>query len=194
MRLPALENPASYTGLYVFDFGDQTAVGYTAEEIAVLLESERYADGKVYRIHRALPDGTMELAGVPRERLLIEDGLLFFRAGAEAAKADFEKLAGADDPPCRMKLQLATLDGAEPVHVTAAIFPAESTHDVAAWMERIGFNGGDRVEGGPAQVDDYHAAGPTVLERKQFWSSDARSRSADEVLSTTHLAVQRVPT
>jgi len=59
MRLPELESPEKYGGLYVFDFGEQVAVGYTADEIAVLLESQRYADGKAYRIHRAMPDGTI---------------------------------------------------------------------------------------------------------------------------------------
>ena len=33
MKLPALKNPELYQGLYVFDFGDHTAVGYTAEQI-----------------------------------------------------------------------------------------------------------------------------------------------------------------
>lgn len=196
MKLPQLENPVSYAGLYVFDFGDQTAVGYTAEEIAVLLESQRYADGKVYRIHRALPDGTMELAGVSRERFLVEDGLLFVRVDETSARADFDELAArATDapPPCRMKLQLAKLAGSSAVHVTAAIFPAEYTHDVAAWMDQIGFSGGDRVEGGPSQVNDFYASSPTILDRRQLWSSDGGSRPAEEVLSTTHLAVQRVP-
>ena len=61
MKMPELTSADKYAGLYVFDFGEQAAVGYTAEEIAVLLESEKYRTGKVYRIHRALPDGTMEL-------------------------------------------------------------------------------------------------------------------------------------
>ena len=47
MKLPQLTDPDRYEGLYVFDFGEQCAVGYTASEIAVLLESERYRNGKV---------------------------------------------------------------------------------------------------------------------------------------------------
>ena len=74
MKLPELQNPEKYAGLYVFDFGgDQVAVGYTADEVAVLLESEKYQEGKVYRIHRALPDGTFELAGVSRRRFEAEE-------------------------------------------------------------------------------------------------------------------------
>lgn len=194
MKLPGLEQPESYAGLYVFDFAGQVAVGYTADEIAVLLESERYVDGKVYRIHRALPDGTMELQGVSRETFQKEDGLLFHRATRDAARADFEELArmaAAEKPPCRMKLQLAALSGSPTSHLTVVIFPAEYTHDVAEWLNRIGFEGGNVVEGGPSQVTSYYDASPEVLERRQLWPEGSLSRPAEEVLASTHLAVQR---
>ncbi len=51
MKLPELNNSGKYVGLYVIDFGDHCAVGYTADETASLLESEKYADVKVFRIH-----------------------------------------------------------------------------------------------------------------------------------------------
>jgi len=47
MKLPKLEKPDKYVGLYVFDFGDHVGVGFAAEEVAELLESEKYRDGKV---------------------------------------------------------------------------------------------------------------------------------------------------
>ena len=47
MKLPKLENPDRYQGLYVFDFGDHADVGFTVEEVAELLDSERYKEGKV---------------------------------------------------------------------------------------------------------------------------------------------------
>jgi len=195
MKLPKLELPERYTGLYVFDFGDdQVAVGYTADEVAVLLESERYADGKVYRIHRALPDGTMELQGVPREKFQLEDCILFHRGNEEAARTDageLVRLAGQTAPPCRMKVQAARLDGAGNRYLTIIIFPAEFTHDVADWLNRIGFEGGDFVEGGPSQVTDYYAAPKVMLDRRQLWPAASDSRSAEEVLATTHLPVQR---
>ena len=50
MKLPELEKPEKYVGLYIFDFGDHVGVGFTAGEVAELLESEKYRDGKVYRI------------------------------------------------------------------------------------------------------------------------------------------------
>ena len=194
MRLPELESPDRYMGLYVFDFGDQTAVGYTADEIAVLLESDKYRDGKVYRIHRAMPDGTMELQGVARETFLKEDGLFFYRRSRDAARSDFGelvRLAEETPPPCRMKVHLAEIARAGYDVCTAVIFPAECTHDVADWLNRIGFLGGDLVEGGPSQVTDYYAARAVTADRRQLWPARNDSRPAEEVLATTHLAAQR---
>ena len=74
MNLPELEKPEKYVGLYIFDFGDHAGVGFTAEEIAELLESEKYKDGKVYKIHKAYPDGRLEIKGVTRETFQLEAG------------------------------------------------------------------------------------------------------------------------
>ncbi|MHC4441297.1 MAG: hypothetical protein ACYTF1_21005 [Planctomycetota bacterium] len=192
--MPEIESPERYAGLYVFDFGDKVAVGYTADEVAVLLESQKYADGKVYRIHRALPDGTMELQGVSGEKFRCEDGLFFYRADEREAGEDLAKLSElvtGDPPPCRMKAYLAYIPGAKYPHLTAIVFPAEFTDAVAGWLNRIGFNGGDVVEGGISQVTDYYAAGAKVIEDKQWWPADSISRPADEVLATTHIPVQR---
>ncbi len=196
MKLPALSSPEWYSGLYVFDFGHQVAVGYTADEIAVLLESERFADGKVYRIHRALPDGTLELKGVAPATFQREDGFLFYRADSAAAAADFRTLAERADgtpPPCRAKVHLARIAGASYPELTALIFPAEYAHDMAGWLDRIGFDGGDFVEGGPSQVTGYAESGATVLERAQLWPTGNMTRSAEEVLASVDQAVQRVP-
>jgi len=196
MKLPDLESPENYAGLYIFALGDQVAVGYTANEIAVLLESEKYADGKVFRIHRALPDGTIEMEGVAREAFLLEDGIMFYRLQADDVRADFDglcELAGTIPPPCRIKAQLARLESAKYPHLTAIIFPAEFTHDVADWLNRIGFEGGDFVEGGPSQVTGYYEAKPVVIDRRQWMPAGNVSRSDEEVLATTHLAIQRIP-
>lgn len=195
MHLPRLETPEKYAGLYVFDFGEQVAVGYTADEVAVLLESEKYAEGKIYRIHRAQPDGTMELAGVPRERFNLEDGLLFWRQQVRDARSDFEALKhGAEGtaPPCRMKLQLAKLEGAHPGYLTALIFPAEFTHDVADWLLDITFEGGDVVEGGPSQVSAYYQDQPLIIDRYQLWpNASGLTRRPEEVLASVHEPIQR---
>ncbi len=205
MKLPELESPERYTGLYVFDFGDQTAVGYTADEIAVLLESEKYKDGKVYRIHRALPDGTMELQGVAPQTFMAEEGMFFYRTDLPAARQDFEELeqlASQVSPPCRMKLQLASLESREgdladksPVtsetYMTVIIYPAEYSHEVGQWLTDADYRGGDYAEGGSSLVSNYYGMGATILEKRQLWPAKSVSRPAEEVLSTTHLTIQR---
>ena len=197
MKLPELQRAEKYAGLYVFDFGDgQTAVGYTADEIAVLLESEKYQEGKVYRIHRALPDGTLELEGVSRRRFELEDGIFFNASSEEASRQDYEslcKLAEQSPPPCRIKVQRATIAGAHYPHLTAAIFPAEFTHAVGDWLLAGAFDGGECVEGGPSQVTSFYEASPVLFERRQFWPAASDSRSVEEVLASTHLTIQRVP-
>jgi len=90
MKLPKLDKPDRYKGLYIFDFGDHAAVGFTAEEVAELLESERYGEGKVYKIHRAYPDGRLELKGVPPETFQLESGMIFYATLAETAQGDFK--------------------------------------------------------------------------------------------------------
>ena len=193
--MPRLDDPVRYAGLYVFDFGDSVAVGYTAAEIAVLLESETYADGKAYKIHRAYPDGRLELKGVPAPRFRMEDGFFFYRSTPSAARGDFDelkRLADATPPPCRCKLHLATMPGATAPNVVALIYPAEYADEMSAWLERIGYAGGDLVEGGISQVTGYYESRATRLDQHQMWGTlDGTSRPADEVLATTHVAVQR---
>ena len=64
MDIPKLKNTEKYVGLYVVDFGDRSSTGFTAAEVAELLESEKFKDVKVYKIHNAYPDGRLELKGI----------------------------------------------------------------------------------------------------------------------------------
>lgn len=198
MKLPRLDEPQHYQGLYIFDFGEWTAVGYTAEEIAVLLDSECYREGKVYRIHRAWPDGRIELRGVSPERFHLESGLLFHRRDAEAARADHDnlaRLAQTTPPPCRAYVQLAEFPSDEEQanrYATALIYPAEFDEDIAAWLLEGAYAGGDFVEGGISQVTDFYQLDKRILERTQLWSANSgQSRSAETILSSVRQAVQR---
>lgn len=210
MQLPELTQPDRYRGLYVFDFGDWTAVGYTAEEIALLLESEQYRGGRVYKIVRAAPDGQMDLKGVAPQRFQLESGLFFSRADLAAAEADFAALRAlaAEGAPCRAFLQLADRGaaggtdrgiaaadngrgGAAARYVTALIYPAEYEDEVAAWLREAEYLGGDTAEGGPSHVTNYYHDSKVILERAQLWSRATLSRSRDEVLATVRRAVQR---
>lgn len=196
MILPSVSKPGRFRGLYVYDFGEWTALGYTAEEIAILLESEDYRDGKVYRIHSATPDGRFELQGVSARRFKIESGMFFYRSDADAARDDFETLAAASEknpPPCRAFLHLADRgDNASPHYVTALIYPAEYDEAVGQWLLALDYAGGDLAEGGPSHVSNYYEQEKTLLERRQLWSNPAiPSRCPEEVLSNVRVAVQR---
>lgn len=194
MRLPPLRDPLQYAGLYVFDFGDHVSVGYTADEVRILLDSGRFAAGHAYRVHRALPDGTLELQQVEREALRREDGLLFYRHLVRDARRDFDQLVGLadnDPPPCRALAQLAKIQTAGPGYLSALIFPAEAGGRISAWLERIKFEGGDFVRGGSSELECFFGAHPVIIDQREWAETRSGSRSAQEVLATTNLAVQR---
>ncbi len=197
MKLPVLGQPQRYRGLYVFDFGEWTAVGYTAEEIAILLESEAYRAGKVYKIVRARPDGYMELRGISAERFQLESGMFFNRNDLDAARADFEglrRLGQTQPPPCRAFIHLADR-GVHPGvfrYVTALVYPAEYDDEVGQWLAEAGYQGGDVAEGGISHVTNYYDQAKVILEREQLCGQSAiPSRSAAEVFSSVRRAVQR---
>ncbi len=197
MQLPVVANADRYRGLYVYDFGDWSAVGYTAEEIAILLEDPATAGGGVYRIMRATPDGRMELRGVAAERFQLESAMLFYRRGADQARDDFAALttmAQETPPPCRAFVHLADRGAAAgPTrYVTALIYPAEQDEEIARWLLDRQYAGGDTVEGGVSPVGNYYDEEKTILERQQLWSAHTiPSRSREEVLASTRRAVQR---
>jgi hypothetical protein len=193
MKLPKLEKPERYQGLYVFDFGDHAGVGFTAAEIAELLDSERYGNGKAYKIHRAYPDGRLELKGVPAERFQLEAGMFFYATDEEAARGNFKRLldvAVRIAPPCRAKVHLAKYSPDK--LVVALIYPAEYDDEVGAWLLQENFRTSGLVEGGTAAVADYYRNKPEIMDRHQlFGTNEDVSRTGQELLLSTARAVQR---
>ena len=193
MELPKLQKPDKYVGLYIFDFGDHCAVGFTAAEIAELLESEKYRDGKVYKIHRACPDGTLEIRGVPAETFQLEAGMLFYSDNVETAQQDFKKLvdlAVTAAPPCRAKVHLAKYT--DDKFAVAIIYPAEYDDEVSAWLLDTDYRTAGAAEGGTGAVQRYYDAKVEVLDRHQLFGSAAlESRTGQQLLASLRLAVQR---
>ena len=193
MKLPKLEKPDRYQGLYVFDFGDHAGVGFTAEEVAELLDSERYKDGKAYKIQRAFPDGRMELRAVPAANFQLEAGMFFYSTDETTAQADFKRLvnlAVRSTPPCRAKVQLAKYT-AEKLAV-AMVYPAERNADVSAWLLEGDYRTEGSAEGGIGAVERYYDVRPEILETQQlFGASENVSRTGHELLESVALAVQR---
>lgn len=193
MKLPKLEKPDRYRGLYVFDFGDHAGVGFTAEEVAELLESERYGDGKVYKIHRAYPDGRLELKGVPAQRFQLEAGMIFDARAEDVAQGDFRRLVNLTvqtAPPCRAKVQLARF--AADRFAVALIYPAEYEDEVSRWLLDGDYRTAGVAQGGVGAVQQYYAEQPEILDRHQlFGARDAVSRTGQELLASVGRAVQR---
>ncbi len=193
MKLPQLKNSEKYVGLYIFDFGEYTSVGFTAEEIAELLESERYKDGKVYKIHRAYPDGRLELKGVPAGKFQLESGIFFYSNDLDTARRDFKELtnlAVRTSPPSRAKVHLAKYDDEK--FVVAIVYPAEYDDEFGRWLLDGEYKTAGAAEGGVGAVQRYYDYQPEILDRHQlFGRTEMTSRTGEELLGSLKLAVQR---
>jgi len=193
MELPELQNPQKYVGLYVFDFGDHTGVGFTAQEVAELLESEKYKKCKAYKIHKAYPDGKLELKGVRAEIFQLEAGMFFYSNGLQTATKDYKQLVNLAVrfiPPCRAKVHLAKYNDNK--FVTALIYPAEYDDEISCWLTDGEYKTAGPAQGGISAVQKYYDDKPEILERHQlFGNSTYQSRTGEELLAGLKLAVQR---
>lgn len=192
MKLPEVENVDKYTGLYVVDFGDHCGVGFTAEEVAELLESKRFAGVQVYKIHRANPDGTMELKGIPHQTFELEAGMFFYAADEATAHDDYQRLlawAGQQLPPARCKIQSANTGN---TFVTALIYPAEFDGEFSKWLLDGNYRTAGQVEGGSGAVQRYYDGQPNVIERQQLWpASSVEHLTGEALMEATNRAVVR---
>lgn len=193
MKLPKLQKPDSYVGLYIVDFGDNTGVGFTAQEVAELFESERFGHCKAYKIHKAYPDGRLELKGVQRETFQLEAGMFFFSACLDTARSDYKrlvKLGIETDMPCKAMVHLARYS--DDKFAAAIIYPAEYDDEISGWLLENNYKSAGVAEGGISAVTRYYDAKPEILERHQLWGrSSIESRTGEELLASTKIAVQR---
>ncbi len=194
MKLPELKKPEKYVGLYIFDFGEHVGVGFTAQEVAELLESEKYSkSGKVYKIHKAYPDGKLELKGVRAEIFQLEAGMFFYSSELETARRDFKRLvnlAVESAPPCRAKAHLAKYS--DDKFAVALIYPAEYDDEISSWLLDGEYKTAGAAEGGIEAVQRYYDYKPQILDRHQLFGKSAlMSRTGEELLASIKLAVQR---
>ncbi len=193
MKLPKLDKPKQYVGLYAIDFGDHSGVGFTADEVAELLESEKHKPIQVYKIHRASPDGTLEIKGVTQNTFQLESGLFFYTADLETSQQGYKRLvslAVTQQPPCRAKVHVARWGDQQ--YVLGLIYPAEHEEEVSAWLIQGQFEAEGLAEGGTGVVQQYYDRSPEVLERHQlFGQGQFESRTGDELLLGLKRAVQR---
>ena len=193
MKLPQIKNPDKYIDLYVVDFGDHSGVGFTADEVAGLLESEKFKDIKVYRIYNAYPDGKMELKGVPNEIFQLEAGMFFYETDEIAARGDFKRLINSaveTTPPAKAKVHLAKYSDEK--FATAIIFPAEYNDQISRWLLDIDYKTAGSAEGGTEAVKRYYADSPEILERHQLFNQQQiESLTGAQLLAATKTALVR---
>jgi len=193
MNLPKLNKPQRYGGLYILDFGTHCGVGFTAQEVAELLESEAYRQTRVYKIHRAYPNGRLELKAVLANVFQMEAGMFFYSADEQHARRDFEALinmAAGSNTPCRAKVHLARYR--EDKYVVALIYPAEYDEEVSRWLLKGRYRTIGAVEAGTSAVQRYYDAGPEILKKHQLWPNyEFENRSGRELLRGLTKMVQR---
>ena len=204
MQLPEINNPYAYVGLYVVDFGEaqggrhepkggQCAVGYTAEEVATLLESERFSDIKVFRVHRAGADGSLELQGVPTGRFQLESGMFFHCRDEAGGRRDYQVILEwnkRQGPPCRAKLQLRK--GSDGQVLLAIIYPAEYEHETGQWLAASGFRGTGPVDAGISQIESYYQSVGDILATEQLLPANSlKARDKETLLAAVGDGLQR---
>ena len=193
MKLPQIQNADKYKGLYVVDFGDHSGIGFTAEEVGELLESEKFQHIRIYKIYRAYPDGKMELKGVPNEIFQLEAGMFFYEFDESAARADFKNLvnaAVANAPPVKAKVHLAKYNNEK--FVTAIIFPAEQNEEISSWLLDVDYKTQGPAEGGINAVRIYYEDKPEILERHQLFNQTQHDvMTGERLLAATKLAYVR---
>ncbi len=192
MKLPEIQETNRYVGLYVADFGDHSSVGFTAEEVSELLESEQFADAQIYKIHNALPDGTIEIKGVHRETFQLEAGMFFYAADEPTARDDFARLVtlfNEQPTPARAKIHLAKTDEA---FVTALIYPAEFDDAFSRLLLDRQYRTTGAVEGGACAMQRYYDADWPILQRQQLWpASSLEQLQGEQLIEATKRALVR---
>jgi hypothetical protein len=194
-KLPALSDPVRYAGLYIFDFGDHVSVGYTAEEIEYLLADPKYADGAVYKIYRAHPDGTLEIRSIEPLAWGSWTGMVFRFANRKSANEGFEhfkKISSNIQPPEDFEIILVELKGEDWPFAIVMRYKQEFEDELARWMIEIDYALGHDVEGGRSSVDEVLKIGTEVLREQIGAVNDfRRSRSRAEVQESVDRDIQR---
>ncbi len=195
-RLPRLTNPERYQGRYVIDFGDGISVGYVAAEVAALFDTNQFPRMRAFRIYRALPDGTVSLVSVSKERFRsqAQEALFFLRDDEPLARDDFDTLRDLAEGkfPCPARLELAEIAGRDWPFLTVLIYPADHTEDVSRFLLSLNYQGGEMVEIGTGQLASFRQGNPRILEAVEITPVPGEAaRPLEELLATRQYALQR---
>jgi len=161
-------NSPRLLGRFLVKFQDATQTGLTAEQVIEILEEKPTETLEIFRIHRIVPNGRMELVGVAPAAFDQRDCLLFSRHRVKAAREDFDtiiQLSKGSPPPCRIQIQFSHVKQFDPTHVVVLIFPAPCSEAVGQWLAATGFHPGDHADGSPAVLTSYENADPQIVKQ-----------------------------
>lgn len=192
--LPAISDPSRYLGLFVFDFGDHVAVGYTAGEIDTLRAMPEYRSGTPYQVYRIHENGGFELRGMGGSPLSVREAMCFLRAEGAAARRDYDAIVRAaekDAIPVEAELRLLRSYSFDPPDLTALVYPAHASHLISAWLTKTTLSPGDRVEAGSNLVPQLDSGAGLTVKSSQLLSAATSDRSRQELLDCIHNPLQR---
>jgi hypothetical protein len=189
------ESPIHLVGLYAYDFGPRTSIGYTADEVVLLSQHPEHIGGTILRVQSVDTEGRCALRGVTSIDLSAESAMLFGHGESGAARETYDALviAAKDDPPsCPVTIELGELTGDDATFGVMLIYRAHSEHMVSCWLTGRSVTCGDRVVGG---------AGVLGARRSSDWSVESTghltcrlgftTRDAGDVLASVGKPFQR---
>ncbi|MCG3138213.1 MAG: hypothetical protein HJJLKODD_02074 [Phycisphaerae bacterium] len=156
MKIPHLPQPQDYIGLYIYYWRDLARVGYTAEEIALLLSSPQVSGGQAFEIHHATAAGEFALRGVTHIDVQQREGLRFWQTSMAAAQIEYRhlvELALKVAPPTVVWWQRWQVSGEDFPVANILLYTAVHSAVISRWLDAIAFRGGVQVEGGQRVVE-----------------------------------------
>ncbi len=191
-KLPRLSQPKRYEGLYIFDFGSHVSVGYTLKEVQYLLSDERFKGGKAYKIYRAYPDGKLELVGISKSQIESMYNMIFWFDELHLVENAYNELVNNSSQYLGLEeFAILVYKTANNRYILVLSYPAGSDNSISDWLIRINFVKGKLVEVAK-RLDTNVNIIETLFEKTIHPSKSAlKSRSREEVLSSTDRIYQR---
>ncbi|MBX3395335.1 MAG: hypothetical protein KF841_08200 [Phycisphaerae bacterium] len=153
-------------GRFVVRFRGATQQYLAAHEVLELLDQDAQAVQEIFRVHRAYPDGRLDLVGVAPVTFSDVDGILLLCETTLQARADYDALiaaAGRSPPPCRVEVRFAHTPHFDAPHVVALAFSAACGEGVAQWLAAVDFDSRSRVEASPSHRRRFESAVSQVI-------------------------------
>lgn len=176
MRESELSGTTPQPGRFVVRLRGATQQYLAAHEALELLDQDAHAVLEIFRVHRAYPDGRLDLVGVTPAALREVDGMLLLCDNAGQARAEYDGLIAAalrSPPPCRIDMRFAHARDFDSSHVVAMTYSAACGEGVAQWLVAVGFDSGARMDASPSHRRRFESALSQVILSTTLEPSDS---------------------